>query len=182
MLAKTHMIFSVAVASTPLALGAIELPFEIIPYVLGGVLMGSLFPDIDEPESAIGRKVRIISSIVSLFTKHRGFTHKFIFFLLSFTLTMLTIGVVSELNTYFLMGFSLGILLHHLGDFIVGGGKEKGGIGEYFYPFISSVGKTQLVPFIFRCKIGDIKEHIYLVLSLTLFIYNIAFIINNSVL
>ncbi len=39
------------------------------------VLVGSLLPDIDKPESKVGRKVGVISKIINLLFGHRGITH-----------------------------------------------------------------------------------------------------------
>lgn len=47
---------------------------------LGGIL-GGLFPDIDHPQSIIGRKKKITSHIVNYMTGHRGLIHYPIFLL-----------------------------------------------------------------------------------------------------
>lgn len=60
------------------------------------ILLGSLLPDIDHPNSTIGRKTKIIA----LLFEHRGFFHGFLsiiplLFLLSFVLTKIQLVAVA---------------------------------------------------------------------------------------
>ena len=59
---------------------------NIVPYsepeivsMLGMVALGAVFPDVDEPNSFIGKKLPIFSHAVSGLFGHRGFTHFLIF-------------------------------------------------------------------------------------------------------
>lgn len=68
---QTHVTTSVAGA---MALNqAFDIPFSL--GVLAGVAVGSLIPDIDEPQSLIGNKAKGIANATKSFFGHRGFTH-----------------------------------------------------------------------------------------------------------
>lgn len=45
------------------------------PEVLGMAALGSLAPDIDEPQSLLGKKLAVIAHPLKLLFGHRGFTH-----------------------------------------------------------------------------------------------------------
>lgn len=86
------------------------------------VLLGSIFPDIDERKSRMNRYSGIIGTIIAFFSRHRGLFHSFLFAGgLSFLL-----GIWQPLYAY---GFLLGYLAHLVGD-----GITRGGIMP-FYPF-----------------------------------------------
>lgn len=75
MLAKTHMAFGFLV-------GLLSLPFlnegnAII--FLGIVIFFSLVPDIDSPESKLGRKIAPLSVFINIIFGHRGFFHTIYF-------------------------------------------------------------------------------------------------------
>jgi inner membrane protein len=94
MMYKTHL-------ATSIALGAgiakiISFPFTI--GFLGGVSLGSLLPDIDEPNSFIGRRSFGIARVINKRYGHRGMTHSFfVWIVLSFILLLIpnlfTIGI-----------------------------------------------------------------------------------------
>lgn len=117
------------------------------------ILLGSLFPDIDEPKSTIGRKFWFISWPIKLlshilpFLKHRGITH---LFLVPFSLSI----VALYWGNIWLGGFALGWLLHTFGDLIT-----IGGIRGYFYPFWSN-RKIVLLPYVLRFYTGRGAEQI----------------------
>ena len=78
--------------------------------LLAGVIFGSLLPDIDEPQSKIGRKVPGVSHVIKMVFGHRGFTHTllaaalFAYVLLKFS------------NISIVQGIAIGYLLHIVGD------------------------------------------------------------------
>lgn len=85
---------------------------------MSGGIIGGLLPDIDHPQSTIGRKKQITSHIVHSVTGHRGLTHYPIFLLwLSF---MLFIGYFALPMTHyvktsyflFFVGFIAGYISH----------------------------------------------------------------------
>lgn len=83
---------------------------------------GALLPDIDEPESFIGRRTRVVSDLINLIFGHRGITHTLIFVVISsllFSCLGSKIGQ-SEIGLY----CSLGVFLHVLEDSFSNGGVE----------------------------------------------------------
>lgn len=58
MLGRTHIINSIAIVSIPLANG-VKIDFNYILFLLL-VAIGSLIPDIDEPNSLLGRKLKFL--------------------------------------------------------------------------------------------------------------------------
>lgn len=82
------------------------------PSYYGGIMLGSLLPDIDHPQSYIGRRLWILSAPINKLFGHRGFTHS----ILSLTI----LGIVTApwwlVNPLFFGGFLLGYFSHLLGD------------------------------------------------------------------
>ncbi len=74
------------------------------------VLLGSIFPDIDERRSRINRWSGILGSLVAFFVKHRGIFHSLVLALPA----SLLLGMYWE-NSYGL-AFLLGYLAHLMGD------------------------------------------------------------------
>lgn len=84
---------------------------------LGGVLLGSILPDIDHPYSPIGRTLSLISKPLNYFLGHRGFIH-----------TIWMVGIFAgvgylfytlqpdSLFNWFFIGLCLGYFLHLLED------------------------------------------------------------------
>lgn len=93
---------------------------ELLFFLL--VLLGSLFPDIDESKSTINRWLGT-GKIAEFFTRHRGMFHSLLFVLFVF----LTISFFS--STYYAYALALGYLSHLLGDVLTPMGLQ------IFYPF-----------------------------------------------
>jgi len=175
MMAKTHTSFAFTLALLPV-IAIPDLKFHILSdvtfydicIIFLGISFGSLFPDIDEPNSKISRS-SIFSFLFSWFirllgTKHRGITHKFIFIVdMLFILGFLYFYNFNN-NVFFIFSsaFLFGIFAHHLGDMLSGSGRNKGGIYDYFYPFTGNKIVT-IFPRFLRCKIGGLKEYLYFV-------------------
>lgn len=119
-------------------------------FLLPFVILGSVFPDIDEPRSFIGRKLPIISHLVSLSFSHRGFTHFLIFGIL-----VAMCGVVvlfySQVLGLCVFAFAFGILMHQVGDMMT-----ISGIPYYFFPLSSK--KAVLLPRFLRFRTGGAVE------------------------
>lgn len=105
-----HMALGVLVYQDASAFfGAPTEPWLFIPAIIG-----SLLPDIDQPESQIGKHVPAISSTAKKFLGHRGVTHSL------FALVMLTAagfaagGVVGQAVTALCWGYAS----HLLGDWL----------------------------------------------------------------
>jgi len=100
----------------------VQTPYELITLLLS-VAVFSLFPDIDEPESKISRYwfVKPFSLLLSLFVKHRAFTHR-LCGILTFAL-ILAISIFfanqytnSLLPYYAAVGALFGYIMHIMGD------------------------------------------------------------------
>ncbi|HIP35573.1 MAG TPA: hypothetical protein EYG85_01830 [Crocinitomix sp.] len=159
MTAKGHMTLASAVTLSYLYVddGLIStLPhFE---FFLLAILLGSLFPDIDEPESYIGKKLKVISIVMSSFFKHRTFTHYLIFPL---SLILVAFFCVDNIfNKVTILGFALGILLHDAGDMLT-----KGGIKGFLWPIFPNT-RIALLPYFLRFKTFSIEEYILIWLVL----------------
>lgn len=148
----THVVTSVtmAVGLTTVTTIPLSVPF------MAGILLGSLFPDIDEPNSFIGKRSFGIAKGVNWMFGHRGFTHSlfavfplflFYLFLVNPHLAGWIAGYQAELWAEALfnpsiawgwLGFSFGYLFHLVGDFF-----SKSGI-PLFSPISSKRYKIPL--------------------------------------
>ena len=144
MMKKTHMLTSVTagVALTHFT------PIEPTVGLFLGIVAGSVFPDIDEPQSYIGRKTSVevfntrigLSSVIKGIFGHRGFTHSLLatlfvfipyFLMLGYTSQLDQMGLIERFITQILMGLGFGYLFHILGDMF-----SKSGV-PLFMPFTS---------------------------------------------
>lgn len=57
--------------------------------LIGSSIWGSLLPDIDHPESTFGKKIPIISNLISATGGHRGITHAPLLYMLLISLMLL---------------------------------------------------------------------------------------------
>ena len=81
---------------------------EIIFFMM--VLIGSVFPDIDERRSRINRWSGIFGIIIAFFAKHRGFFHSSILYFI------LLVIISFYWSNYYAWGLFLGYTAHLLGD------------------------------------------------------------------
>lgn len=156
---KTHITFSLAINLTPIAIYSFIFHKELIPqeytlYYIGFLLLGTAFPDIDEPESAIGRRTRIISDIIKSIFGHRGFTHS-LFYILLLSLMPLYFYYIKQNDIYYYstLAFVLGNLAHILGDMWTYGGVPL------FWPIKKT--KKHIIPKPFQFKTNSLKEHFF---------------------
>lgn len=151
MLGKTHIINSLALASIPLAFETkVDTEYILILLLIG---LGSILPDIDEPSSMIGRKMKFLSYPINIFFGHRTITHNLVLFAIS--------GIFCYLNDYtFLLALNIGILLHILQDSITYQGITNG-----LFPFQRLNYNFVLLPRILRFKVGGLTEYLILILS-----------------
>lgn len=109
MLYKNHLIVSNAIA--------VPIMSQTGTLSVSNVLalsLGALLPDIDEPESYLGSKVRGVSDLINLVFKHRGITHTLLFvFLIGFISIPVTKYYGYENIGIFL---TLGVFLHVFED------------------------------------------------------------------
>ena len=114
-----------------------------------GLIIGSFFPDIDEPNSYIGKKLPFFSKLLrKIGLKHRTLTHSIFFPLILF----LIIAFIPDLDTFFVRGFIIGIILHIIGDTITVSGV----------PILYPISKKRyfLLPSFLRFKVGSMAENI----------------------
>lgn len=184
MTAKGHVLLAssitlgsfIFIVNTPSISRAINIvpPYSIVFFI--AVIVGSLLPDIDESESYVGRRLKIISVIVSSVFKHRTFTH---YLIVPLVLTIVAIFVSDAGMQTALFGLAFGILLHDAGDMLT-----KGGIKGFLFPFFPNT-KIALLPEFIRFRTFSIQEYIFIYLFLVpiniYFIYLLSSISSRSI-
>lgn len=144
MMASTHRLGGIAVGTTAAALLQTSITGTVV--ILIGSLIGSIFPDIDNRNSRISRKMPITALVVSVgqylirivtsflpkeqrryirsLSGHRGITHSIIGSMILPTIIFL-IGILfkQKVGTLFLAGFGvfIGCLSHLILDMLSGG-------------------------------------------------------------
>ncbi|MCK9470720.1 MAG: metal-dependent hydrolase [Bacilli bacterium] len=122
---RTHMVSGVALGY--LAFNSMEIlnvnlnDSKTLLLVTGGLVLGSLLPDIDHPRSMISLRVKPIGFIVSKLFKHREYTHSIIgslsmTFLIGILLNLLNIE--TNINFIFLKALFSGIASHIILDML----------------------------------------------------------------
>jgi inner membrane protein len=144
---KTHIATSVTLAA------GVSKIFSI-PFTVGylvGVTLGSLLPDIDEPNSYIGRRSFGIAHLINRKFGHRGFTHSLLCWLIVTVYCLI-------LPSLFTIGISFGYLFHIIGDlFSVQG-----------VPLFSPIRETrQKLPSFITYRTSSVAE-LYILISLLL--------------
>lgn len=172
MMKKTHVL-------TSLTAGLALVHFTAIDPTMGlflGVAAGSVLPDIDEPQSYIGRKTSVevfnkrvgLSSVIKKIFGHRGFTHSLLATALVFIPYVVMLGymagneangLIENFVVQVLMGLGFGYLFHILGDLF-----SKSGV-PLFMPFTK---KKIAIP-LYVTK--GLREKIIFGLSALLFVY-----------
>lgn len=120
MTAKSHVLTTLNVAIIPLLMNPLMIyQNNIQEYYLfiGGVILGSLFPDIDESNSYIGKCFPLISSSTNFAIGHRTLTHNFFIWIF-----VLTYGFTTEIN--FIVGIGFGAIFHIIEDSITNSGAK----------------------------------------------------------
>lgn len=133
--------------------------FFLSPMSVIGLILGSLLPDIDEPNSYIGRKFFLLSGPIKAMNilEHRGITHYAI-------IPLITILIGYIIKVDFLMWLGVGILMHDIGDLLT-----KGGIDKFFYPF--NEDKIGLLPREYRFYTNSYVEYIFILFLIILDLY-----------
>ena len=108
MLFRTHLAFGLFVA---LMVSKFALQEDLRSYLLFVVfiLFGAVFPDVDHPDSKIGRLVRPVAVLF----EHRGFFHSF-FAMAIFAVVLYVLSSEMLYPIAFLLGYSSHILLDSL--------------------------------------------------------------------
>lgn len=135
MVYRTHIAFSTSLGLAPVCVAKFlgyDILEEVLVLYLSGLALGAVSPDIDEPNSYIGRKTGLISNIIKMIFGHRGATHYFIIpllFLFCFAFLSVFLKFGLALN-FFIIAFIIGYTGHILGD-----SMTKSGIRKAFFPF-----------------------------------------------
>lgn len=104
MLAKTHLAFGLLIGIIFQYFFSLELYLIIII-----ISIGSLFPDIDKPNSTISSRIPVIPRMISIFSKHRGMFHSLFFaFLIPYAMSFF---LPVEYALIFGIGYAAHILL-----------------------------------------------------------------------
>ena len=138
---RTHKIGGVCLGMiTSTVLFSNELTFEGLlssGLIISGSLVGSLAPDIDHPESKVGRVpvLRPISLLINKIFGHRTLTHSVVMSIIMFVLLLISTNMFGDgffafLYTNFIIGFCVGWTSHLLLDVITIKGISL------FYPFV----------------------------------------------
>lgn len=146
MLGITHTINTLAIITTPLLLGY-ELNSEYVIFIYV-CLVGVLFPDIDEPNSTMGKKLKFFSYPINILFGHRTITHNAIISILT-----ILFGAYNNYNP--VIAFGLGMLIHIMQDSVT-----YQGVKGAFFPFQKFNYNFVLLPRIFRFAVGSITEYI----------------------
>lgn len=134
----------------------------------GAVTLGALLPDIDEPNSTIGKKTFGISNAIKAFCGHRGLTHSLIFIALLVVLLMFICAFLGEslreiplISSYvdlqgdnieiFAFGLVLGCIFHLIGDMLTISGVPL------LLPF--STKAYHIFPPFLRFKTGSVWDY-----------------------
>lgn len=140
MVYKTHVSFALCLSLSITLLLEININlyqiFKIYPflsiyhYVIFtiGILIGSLFPDIDIPQSYISKRLKYLSVIFSSLFKHRGPTHFILFYFI--ILEVLSFIDMNYTVKIYLNGFFIGCIFHIFGDAVTNNGIKNG-----WFPF-----------------------------------------------
>lgn len=152
MLGKTHKLGGIAtgfVAATAMSVYSPYMQQHIflgIPLIAGG-WVGGLMPDIDHPNSTMGRRLWFLSRPINKIFGHRGFTHTILGLILStlgiFLLSFLVPPAqtyISELITMFAIGYGLGYANHLFLDSLNPTGTPL------FFPFTSKSFRLARIP------------------------------------
>ncbi len=159
---KTHIVFAEMVALPPILYlyAHHQCNFTELKLYAASVAVGALLPDIDHANSYISKRVPIIPELLSLYTKHRGFTHSLLGMIVVLTLVVAA-SLFFHVQALVALGFGIGYVLHIAADALTVSGIKNFCCNKTLY----------LAPKPLRCKTGSIGENIYfLIFSALLFV------------
>lgn len=99
--------------------------FDYVAVYMIGLVVGSLLPDIEESNSVVGRQFPLLSDWLNKKIGHRTYTHNILFYLLLFIFAYYKSLNSSQFIYFFLLGFSLGSILHSLEDCLTNSGVSN---------------------------------------------------------
>ena len=151
MLGTTHILTASTIATLPLLTNT-NFDIKIYTMVYIGILIGSILPDIDEPDSLIGKRLSFIAYPINIIFGHRTITHNIFF--------GIAIGILGLLlNIDIIVGMGIGVIIHILSDSVT-----QSGINGALFPITSYHTKFAILPYSFRLKVGGIVELCLLVI------------------
>lgn len=160
---KTHLATSFAV-SLPL-MASVQ---QVTPLNLFALGVGCLLPDIDQPQSFVGKRNKIFSKITNKTFGHRGATHSLLaLILVLIVLTLLQAKYLTSAAHTLVFWTIVGYFLHLLEDYF---SKEK---VAWFWPFKK---KRKTKEQIFFYKTGGIEEFLLLALMCCLLLLELRLI------
>lgn len=164
MLGTTHITVTASIVTTPLLFG-IHLDSEYTLFIIASIV-GAIFPDIDEPNSIIGKRMAFLSYPIKILFGHRTITHNFIV-----AIIIAIFGALS--NIPLLVAFSIGMFLHIVEDSLTLEGVKGAWfpVSKFNYNFV-------LLPRMFRFKVGGAVEYIILLTSLSYLFFILTRIFN----
>jgi len=138
---NTHIIIGVSygVALMP-AVTRHEMTVEQLGFVMCGLVVGSLLPDIDHPHSLISQQIPLVGKTISRLTSHRGLFHSILGVVMMFGLSawlsiviaggLSSVGIQQADNAtrYIASGLMTGYILHIVADMLTISGVKL------FYP------------------------------------------------
>ena len=124
MTAKSHINTTIAIGILPLYFfrNEIVFMFDYVAIYVIGLVVGSLLPDIEESNSVVGRQVPLLSEWLNKKIGHRTYTHNILIYLVIFLFAYYQSLTGSQFIYVFLIGFSLGSMLHSLEDCLTNSG------------------------------------------------------------
>lgn len=158
MTARGHISMAMMIAFAPFAVAQNELFANILPDMFltlridnvtalyfVAIILGALVPDVDEVQSSIGKRTRILSDLFSFALGHRTITHWFVTRVL---LMLFSIAFLDGNAAMFVASLVVGMLIHDVGDLMTGG------VRGYFWPLIDIDKSVRIA----RIKVGGIQE------------------------
>lgn len=136
MMGRTHVIIGTAFGASVLpAVANGNYTYEQYMMLVCGLVIGSLLPDLDHPQSVISRAIPIVGGIISRLTRHRGLLHSILGMVLFYLLLKIGIPVitVNQSISAQLVGMAGAGLLVGYGLHIIADMLTKSGV-RLFYP------------------------------------------------
>jgi inner membrane protein len=146
MMGNTHIIIglSYGVSLIP-AVTQNEYTPEQLGFIMCGLVVGSLLPDIDHPHSLISQKIPLVGKTISKLTTHRGLFHSIVGVGMMFVLwsclsvivadglTSVGIQQADNATRYIASGLMAGYILHIIADMLTISGVKL------FYPLKGNI-------------------------------------------
>lgn len=148
MTVKSHVLASITIFNS-VYFTAFNYDSTAYMFILLGVVIGSVFPDIDEPNSFLGSKVKIVSIPTNFFIGHRTLTHNILVYIVPMAVLWFY-GMEDSYAKLLLIGFLTGAILHILEDAVT-----NSGVKGAMFPLVKNFS---ILPYKLRFSTGGIFE------------------------